>query len=833
MNKIIVLIFCAILSINSIAQQGRNNINQVSVTGQIIDKETKQSLEYATIIFTPLNGEKITGGITNEKGEFEIEVTKGTYTISAEFISFKTKTFKNKIINTDLNLGTIFLEINAQSLNEIEIIAEKSTVEIRLDKKIYNVGKDMTVKGGTASDVLDNVPSVSVDVEGNVSLRGNENVRILVNGKPSGLVGLSSTDALRQLPADAIEKVEVITSPSARYDAEGTAGILNIILRKGKALGFNGSITSTAGNPDYFGGSANLNFRSKKLNFFTTTGYYYRNAPGSSSNNVINLNPLALTPKYRNEVIDYNREKNSFNTRFGVEYYLTKKSSIIGTVLYNTSNGTDLSANISDELDLNQILTLSNERIETEKEKDKTIEYSLNFTQDFKKEGHKLMLDFQYGETTENSNALITNSQILPSYIENFPERNSTDEKSKDVLFKGDYVYPISENSQFEFGFKADLNELTVDYLVEDFDKITNQYINNTNFSNILNFEQNIYSLYTQYGRKINKFSYLFGLRMETTDRKINFSETNENFNERFSEFFPTVNLGLEFNEFESATIGYSKRIRRPHHYFLHPFESQISETYIRKGNINLDPTYTNSIDFSYLKKWAKFTLNSSIYYQHSKNNIEMVQIEEFRDNNGNTIIFDAENPDTDPDLNPDLTLVIVRSPINLSTQDRYGFEFTANYNPFKWWKISNSFNIYKYETNGEFNGTNYDSKDTSWFTRFNSRITLPGKIDWQTRAMYRGPSETALSKREAMVSINLAFSKDILKEKGTISLNVSDLLNSRKHESTTFTENTISQSEFRYRERQILLNFTYRFNQKKKRERSQGGYNRENGGMF
>jgi len=830
MNKITVFIFCIIISINTIAQQRSNSIHQVLVSGKIVDTETKQNLEYATIICTPSNGKKITGGITNEKGEFEIEVTKGTYNISIEFISFKTKTIKNIVINSNTNLGNIFLQINAEALNEIEIIAEKSTVEIRLDKKIYNVGKDMTVKGGSASDVLDNVPSVSVDVEGNVSLRGNENVRILVNGKPSGLVGLSSTDALRQLPADAIEKVEVITSPSARYDAEGTAGILNIILRKGKALGFNGSITTTAGNPDYFGGSTNLNFRSKKLNFFTSTGYYYRNAPGSSSNSVLNLNPSAFTPANRNEVIDYERKKNSFNTRFGVEYYISNKSSIIGTVLYNTSNGTDLSTNLIDELDANEILEYTSKRIESEKEKDKTIEYSLNFTQDFKKEGHKLMVDFQYGETTENGNAIITDSELFPIFIENSLERNSTDEKSKDILFKGDYVYPINEDSQFEFGFKTDLNKLIVDYLVEDYDE--GQYINNTNFSNILNFEQNIYSLYTQYGHKINKFSYLFGLRMEATDRKIHFSETDENFNKKFSEFFPTINLGLEFSDAESITLGYSKRIRRPHHYFLHPFESQISETYIRKGNVNLDPTYTNSLDLSYLKKWNKFTLNSSVYYQHSINNIEMVQTEEYRDSNGNTILFDANNPDTDPELNSDLTLVIIRSPINLSTQDRYGFEFTANYTPFKWWKISNSFNYYKYETVGEFNETSYNTNNTSWFTRFNSRVTLPGKIDWQTRAMYRGPSKTALSEREAMVSVNLAFSKDIFKEKGTISLNVSDLLNSRKHESTTYTENTISQSEFRYRERQILLNFTYRFNQKKKRERSSGSYN-EGGEMF
>ncbi len=815
MRKIAILILCMLFIVNSNAQQRGKSQSNISITGKVIDFDTKQALEYATIIFVPINGKRITGGITNRKGEFTIQVAKETYNISVEFISFKTKTFKNVKIDKNLNLGTISLKISAEALDEIEIIAEKSTVEIRLDKKIYNVGKDMTVKGGTASDVLDNVPSVSVDVEGNVSLRGNENVRILINGKPSGLVGLSGTDALRQLPAEAIEKVEVITSPSARYDAEGTAGIINIILRKGKALGFNGSLTVSAGNPDNFGSSANLNYRTKKINLFVNTGYNYRNAPGNSNNNVTYFNELATVESFKNEIIKYDRKNKRFNTRFGLEYFISTKSSITGTILYRNSNGEDVSTNTSNELNSNQILTRTNIRIEKEDEKDKTMEYSLNFTQDFNNEGHRLTLDFQYGKSTEDNFSFITDTDEFPLLIENNPERILENEKATDLLIKGDYVLPIGENAQFEFGFKADLNQLNSDYLVEEFDTNSNQFINNTNFSNNLDFEQNIYSLYSQYGRKINKFSYLFGVRMETTDRKINLVGSNEVFNKKFTELFPTINLGLEFSDTESLTLGYSKRLRRPRHWFLSPFESRISETNIRTGNINLDPTYTNSFDLGYLKRWNKFTLNSSIYYQHAVNNIEMIQTEEIRD------------------INSTPTLVIIRSPVNLSSRDRYGFEFTANYNPFKWWRISNSFNLFKSVTKGSFNGINYDSEDVRWFTRLNSRITLPGKIDWQTRAMYRGPSETAQSKREGMISVNLAFSKDVFKEKGTISINISDLLNSRKRQSSSFTPTTISHGEFQWRERQILLNFTYRFNQKKKRERPQREYNGGEEEMF
>ena len=270
--------------LNVFGQKPQNN--QLSVVGKIIDSNTKEPLEYATIVLKNQKTKQLSGGITDEKGNFNIKINPGTYDISFEFISFKTQEIPNKIINSTLNFGTIELSEDTDKLDEIVIIAEKSTVEIRLDKRIYNVGKDMTVKGGSASDVLDNVPSVDVDVEGNVSLRGNENVRILIDGKPSALVGLSGTDALRQLPADAIERVEVITSPSARYDAEGTAGILNIILRKGVATGLNGSMNATIGDPKQYRIASNVNFRTNKFNFFTNLGYRNSSGPGKFLTNL-------------------------------------------------------------------------------------------------------------------------------------------------------------------------------------------------------------------------------------------------------------------------------------------------------------------------------------------------------------------------------------------------------------------------------------------------------------------------------------------------------------------------------------------------------------------
>jgi hypothetical protein len=293
MKKLLLTITTSILFLSTILAQNTNNsipqtpgetspktivvsneIRDVTITGKVIDKDVNAPLEYATVAFFSKKENKIiTGGITDEQGNFSISVPPGTYDITVEYISYKKKTIPNRTLTGDTDLGVLGIAVDVEALGEVEVIAERTTVEIKLDKKIYNVGKDLTVRGGTVSDVLDNVPSVSVDVEGNVSLRGNDNVRILINGKPSGLVGLNSTDALRQLPAESIERVEVITSPSARYDAEGTAGILNIILRRSKLQGLNGAITANAGHPTSAGISGNINYRTGDFNFFNTSGY--------------------------------------------------------------------------------------------------------------------------------------------------------------------------------------------------------------------------------------------------------------------------------------------------------------------------------------------------------------------------------------------------------------------------------------------------------------------------------------------------------------------------------------------------------------------------------
>lgn len=776
----------------------------VIVSGKVIDIDTKEPLEYATIAFFSKKENKIVdGGITDSNGNFSIKIPEGLYDITVEYISYKKITIPNKKLTSNLNLGTISLALDIASLGEVEIIAERTTVEIKLDKKIYTVGSDLTVRGGTVSDVLDNIPSVSVDVEGNVALRGNDNVTILINGKPSGLVGLNSTDALRQLPSDAIERVEVITSPSARYDAQGTGGILNIILKRSKLQGLNGAVTVNTGSPLTAGISGNINYRTGDFNFFNTTGYDYRESPGNSTTESEYFNgsdPSTFFNEYR----DTDRLRKGLTTNTGVEWYINDTASLTTSVVYRNSDNTSETTNSILELDANKNLINQSVRFDPETEADKTIQYSVNFNKQFDGNSeHKLTFDFQFEKSDEDEFSLISQDGTAA-------ERVQTIESQNNILLQTDYVLPISEASQFEFGYRGNFNELDTDYSLEFNDNGT--YVLDTNVSNNLVYREYVNALYTQFGSKIkNKFSYLLGLRMEDSRITINQITSGDLERKNYLGFFPTVNLGYEISEKQSLTFGYNRRISRPRSRFINPFPSRSSATNLFQGNPDINPSYSDKVDFGYLNKFGKLTLNSSIYYEKATD----------------VFTFIAEDTGTTALVGGTEVPVIRRSPINLATNDRTGFEFTLTYRQSNKWNVNGNFNLFNSVTKGFYEGTDFGAENLSWFARINNKYTLPGNIDWQTRLFYGGPSQDAQNKTKGMFSTDLAFSKDFFNDSASLAFNVSDLFNSRKRMTDSTTPTFTSYSEFQWRVRSFNLSFTYRFNQQKKENRERG----QNGG--
>ena len=806
-----ILLFFVLTSTSLLYSQN----SEVIVTGTVTDSETNIPLEYATISVFNVNSEDaINGVITDSNGEFSIELSKGNYDFKVEFISFKIKYYRNITVNNPLSLGTIELSIDENILDEIEVIGEKTEIEIKLDKTVYNIGKDLTLKGSSVSDVLDNLPSIEVDIEGNVSLRGNESVRILINGKPSGLVGISSNEALKQFPSESVEKVEVITSPSARYNAEGTAGIINIILRRSKLTGFNGSLSLNSGYPERYGVSANLNYRTKKLNFFNNIGYNTRTSEGSFVNETEYYTDQAIN-NFLNENGVRGSERNSNYLNTGIEYFISDKTSVVGSYVFRKSDGfTNNTNNVNQNF--NSISKFS-ERLEKESEIDDTNEFSINLTHDFNKEGHVLTMDYQKEKSSENENGFISNSQLKPILTKYLSEKVNTDEIQESELFKIDYVLPIKKDGQFELGFRRSNQHQDIDYLAKNED-LNGNFINDLNLSNTLLYNEKVNAFYTQYGNKKNKFSYLLGLRYEESKTTVKQLANNTNNVKNYNDFFPTLNLSYQIKEDETITFGYNRRIRRARSYFINPFPSKSSATNIFQGNPNIDPTYSNGIDLGYLKRYEKLTLNGSIYYRKETGVFTFIS-----ENTGDFVL-----------VNEILVPVLRRTPINLASNKQIGLELNANFNQSKNWRLNGSLNFYESETLGEYMGIVYDSKNLTWSGRLSNNLKLFSSVDWQTSFRYRAPQKTAVSERKASIYSNTAFSKDLLKDKVTLTFKVNDIFETGKWRIESFNENYRSYSESNWRGgRTLELNLIYRFNQKKKETRNSGDYNDYSEGGF
>ena len=792
MKRLIVILFLFGLSISGFSQQpGGKKFKKIKIEGVVIDKETQDPLEYTTIsLLNESSPDRIQGGITDKNGKFIIEVFPGKYNITLEYIGFDKIILKDKVISINEDFGIFELEIVTESLNEVELVGERTEVEIRLDKRIYNVGKDITVRGGSVADVLDNVPSVSVDVEGNVALRGNQNVRILINGKPSGLVGLSGPQGLRSLPAESIEKVEVVTSPSARYEASGTAGILNVILKKEELEGFNGSFILNGGAPTTYGGNATLNWRTKKLNIFSTTSLRDSESRGGGDFESENFNPV----RFVNEDRDYQRNRKSIFFNLGAEYYFNDDTSLTISGFVRTSDNESNNNTKIDNLNAAGVVVDQFGRYQFEEEIDNSQQFTTNFIKKFDDKGHELVIEFQTESSEEDESDLAENTSTFNQESDTFEDQSRT-------LLQMDYVWPVNENTQFEIGYRGDFSLQETDYNV--FDLLDNGRTPNTELTNFLGFTQKINAAYAQFGKKINKFSYLIGLRMEKTHIEID-QKTAKIFKEKdYTDWFPTLNFSFEFTEKENITLGYSRRIRRPRSWSLNPFRSLTSLTFFRQGNPDLDPSYSNLFDLGYLKRWNKFTFNSSVYYQKATQVIERIT-----ETTGEFVVVS---------VNPLVELPEFRSTsVNLSENIRTGTEFTLTYSPKRQVRLSGNFNIFNSETIGFYKGVPLDREIVSWFMRFNSSFPLAFGINSQLNGFYFGPRANAQTESKGVVSFSGALNKPMFNDKATLSFRVSDIFNSSRRKSTTETADFRNYTEFQWRQPSYVFTFTYRINERK-----------------
>ncbi len=767
----------------------------VSISGKVVDEQGTTVPFAAVAVQGQREGSQLQGAATDMDGQFAIEVQPGTYTITVTFLSYEEWKKMGVVVGPEgLRLGTVTMRPKSELVDEVVITAERNQMELMLDKRVFNVAKDPTNAGSNAQEILSNLPSVNVDMDGNVSMRGSQNVRILIDGKPSGLTGISTADALRQLPGSIIERVEVVTNVSARYDAEGEAGIINIVLKKDRRAGLNGSFEVNTGWPHNHGGSFNINYRKGKFNLFTGLGVQYNQSPGggSSYQRFIQADTIFAYDRKREQL----RGGLAGNYRLGADFNIDEKTSITASGMISRHwQQNDYTLTYTD-FDENDVLTDLVVRSEDEQAEKDNYEANLNFTRTFRTPEQKLTADVRWFISSDHEKSDIdergdTYGTPLIQRIDNFKRERSW-------LVQSDYVHPFSEKVKMEAGVRITLRRIDNDYVVEQQDS-TLDYFPLPAFDNNFIFEENVYAGYLMSSAKLGKFGLQGGVRGEFTDLTTTLVKDDYSNNRKYFNVFPSAHLSYEINKGNTLQLSYSLRISRPHFRNLIPFFGLADNRNIRSGNPDLNPEFTHSFEFGHLKNFQKGTLLSNIYYRHR---VDVVQNIAEPDSNG----------------------VILSYPINLATQNAVGLEFNFSYELMKWWRITTNVNTYYAKTDGEYKGQVYDVEAFTTNVRFTTRFTIAKKVDLQSTFTFNAPEATPQGKTLAMYGWDAGASMDVLKGNGTISLSVRDILNTRRMRWEVDLPELQSQSDFQWRVRQINLSFTYRLNQKKQRQRPERG---------
>lgn len=785
--QLVILIFAFCFTKFGLASE-----EKCQVFGKVVD-QSNEGVAYASIAFlNPSDSVVLTGVTSDDEGKFALKIDQRAYLIKVSFLSYKEVFISVDLDQKSHNLGEIVMKQSSKTLDEVDVVTERSEMTLHLDKRVFTVGKDLANSGSNASEILDNIPSVEVDVDGNVSLRGSQGVRILIDGKPSGLIGSDPANALKMFQGDMIDRVEIITNPSARYDAQGEVGIINIILKKENREGVNGVFSVSGGYPENFSASAGLNYRKNKYNLFTNYSLNYRKGPGGG---FVQQEFISEDTSYYYERLrEHVRGGLSHNIRLGLDYYFTPKDVLTVSGLYKYGDGKNTSFLTYTDFNENREITQVVSREEVESELQTNIESSVNYKKTFDTDKHTLETTLKYIKSEDLESSVF--SQTNSSNNKSSAQLSESTENEDRYLAQIDYIRPYGKEGKFELGAQSNLRTIENAFLVKENDVAIE------GFDNTMLYLENIHAAYVMYGNKHKKFGYQFGLRGEYSDIETKLVKSNEVNPREYFNLFPSVHFSRELPKENSLQLSYSRRLNRPRFWNLLPFFNYSDPRSFFSGNPDLDPEYTNSFELGHLKYWEKSSLMSSVYYRKRTGVIERITIV---DEEGFTRMF----------------------PVNLATQNAFGVEFNATKDLFSWWKLNASFNFYRAITEGSYEGQALSSDTYTWTSNASSKITFFKKLDFQASINYRAPRITTQGSQKAMYFINTGLSMDVLKKNGTISFSGRDILNTRKRVYTTETNGLYTDGYFQWRSRQFIITFSYRLNQKKQR----GGGNFDGGG--
>ncbi|MFG6687052.1 TonB-dependent receptor domain-containing protein [Mariniflexile sp. HNIBRBA6329] len=743
----------------------------IKIAGKVIEGTSNQPIEYATIaVLQNATDTPITGSISNSEGLFSVETHATDFYIEVSFMGYTNQTIKDfKIDRNKIDLGVITLTEDLNNLGEVLVRAEKSQTEFKLDKRVFIVGSDISSTGASSLEVLNSVPSVNVSIEGVISLRGSQGVQVLINGKPSVLAAADG-NALGTITADMIERIEVITNPSAKYNASGTAGIINIVIKSSEKRGLNGAASLNAGVPNSNSFGLSLNKRTEMLNLFTQLGFGKR---------TFKTKTKAINKDFVNDSTITNNERNTFNEKFGsfllgTDFHINERNVLTLSGTYAFEIEDQLAKSYFDKVYNETTLTDSWLRQDNTEATNPKIRYELQYKKDFKRHEDQDLLFSALGNSfAKDQKSIYTNTTSFGDEPNSLQETR-TDYKLEDFTFKLDYTHPFLEKYTLETGSQYDINNVSNDFEVRDF--INDVWVSNPDLTNVFNFDQKVFALYSTMAYENDIWGLKLGLRLENTNLTTELKTTNELNEKSYANFFPSVHTSYNINENLSLQLGYSKRINRPGLRQLNPFNNIRNNYSISRGNPDLQPEYTDSYELTSIHKLEKVSLNFSLYNRYTTDVIE------------NIISFENS--------------VSTSQPENIGTSNTVGFEFNSKYTLNKWFTLTSDFNINYFNRKGEYESQIFDFKGNRWTTSITSKFKLPKEFDLEVSGNYNSKFASVQGEISENFFADMGLRKKILKGKFIINLSVRDAFATRVDERivsqpTYYTSNRSQRGRF------------------------------------
>jgi len=757
-----------------------------SVTGTIVDSLSGKKIGYASIgVYKENSNKTVSGVIANADGEFLISnLPHGKYKMKITFMGYNAKNIDSIIISDktpSASLGLIGIGQKSLQIQGVEVTASRNPIEIQVDKMVVSVEKTLPAAGGSVIDVLKNTPSVSVDVDNNVSLRGNSNITFLLDGKPSGSI---SASMLEQIPASAIENIEIVTNPSAKYDADGSAGIINLVMKKHKEMNWNGMLQANAGTKDNYGSSVNFNYKKDDFNIYGS--YDDRFNHRSMSGNIYRETNSSAGTSYLEQQMSNDFHGSSHNFKTGIDYSFDDKNSISASVLYNTGKRNNSQNQNADALDSVQNLVSNYVTKNRGNNNGESFDYLLSYKKVFTKPGHELTSDLYYTRSThdEDNSRNITYSNLADPALQNTYSANA----NKLFSFKADYVQPFSESDKFEAGYKVILRNRDINYNVFDYNYTVNDWINDLTQSNAFLYKEQIHAAYVMYSGAYAKLKYQVGLRLEEALTK---SVLNTEGNEREKDYFspiPTIHFSQELADGHELKLSYSRRLNRPQMQLINPFIRYNDPQNAFVGNPYLKPEYTDSYEFGYNYFHNSSSIFTNLFFKQVNDNIN--SISKLIDNN-----------------------VTLNSYSNIDKQISYGVEVNGFHQLLKWWSINGGVSYYASKFEGDFPGA-YSSKTSDlWNARLMTIISFGWDVDFQFNGFYASKNITPQGETKSMFFSDVALKKSLLDKKMSISLRVSDPFKSIKFRNETYGTNFYNSVDFRPSSQIFSLSVTYNLN--------------------